>query len=488
LFLKLIGGYNCPEKIIFQLEKPQNINYLSVIRVEFLNIIRLKPIMNKTPELMDKIISLCKRRGFIFQSSEIYGGINGFWDYGPYGTALKKAVEKLWWNDMVESRPNVEGLDSTVICNPKVWKASGHIDKFGDMMTDCKDCKTRHRVDQMEDTSTCPNCGSKKLTEPREFNLMMKTFVGPLFDEDHAAYLRAETCQPIFVDFHHVRVATRQKLPFGIAQTGKAFRNEVNPRNFTFRSREFTQMEMEFFCKDENAMDWYEYWKNEREKYYTEKLGFSADDIKFVDHGPDELAHYAKAAVDIEFKFPFGWGELEGIHHRGTWDMSRHQEYSGESMEYLDQENGNKKIIPTVIETSVGLDRTVLAMLCKAYDEDMAETQKEGKKEDVRVVLRFPAVIAPIQAAVLPLSKKLSEPAEKIYRDIAPFIRSEFDVTGSIGKRYRRQDEIGTPFCVTFDFDSIEDNAVTVRHRDSMKQNRVPTEGLRNYLLDNIQG
>jgi glycyl-tRNA synthetase len=438
--------------------------------------------MEKTPEFMDKLVSLCKRRGFIFQSSEIYGGINGFWDYGPYGTALKRAVEKLWWNEMVESRTNVEGLDSTIICNPKVWKASGHLDKFGDMMTDCKGCKARHRVDQLEDPSTCPNCGSKDLTEPREFNLMMKTFVGPVFDEDHAAYLRAETCQPIFVDFNQVRVAARQKLPFGIAQVGKAFRNEINPRNFTFRSREFSQMEMEFFCHDDEGMEWYEYWKGERKKYYLEKLQFSEDELKFEDHGPKDLAHYAKAAVDIEFKFPFGWGELEGIHHRGTWDMSRHQEFSGENMEYLDQENGNRKFFPTVVETSVGLDRTVLALLCHAYDEDMAETKKEGKKEDVRVVLRFPAQVAPVQAAILPLAKKLSEPAEKIYKEVAPFFRSEFDVTGSIGKRYRRQDEIGTPLCVTFDFDSLEDEAVTVRHRDTMNQERIKIAELKTYL------
>jgi len=440
--------------------------------------------MEKTPELMEKLVSLCKRRGFIFQSSEIYGGINGFWDYGPYGTAMKRAIEKLWWNEMVESRPNVEGLDSTIISNPKVWKASGHIDKFGDMMTDCKDCKSRHRVDQMEDPSVCPNCKSKNLTEPREFNLMMKTFVGPVFDEEHAAYLRAETCQPIFVDFHQVRIATRQKLPFGIAQVGKAFRNEVNPRNFTFRSREFTQMEMEFFCSDENAMEWYEFWKDARKKYYLEKLRFNEDELKFHEH--DKLAHYAKAAVDIEFKFPFGWGELEGVHHRGTWDMSRHQEFSGENMEYLDQDNNNRKYLPTVIETSVGLDRTFLAMLCHAYDEEMVGTQKEGQKEDIRVVLRFPAQIAPVQAAVLPLSKKLSGDAEKVYDQICPFFRSEFDVTGSIGKRYRRQDEIGTPFCVTFDFDSQEDNAVTVRHRDSMSQDRVPIAELNAYLAKAI--
>ncbi len=437
------------------------------------------------PELMEKLVSLCKRRGFIFQSSEIYGGIQGFWDYGPYGTAMKKAIEKLWWSYMVETRSNVEGLDSTVICHPKVWKASGHLDKFGDMMTDCRECKSRLRVDQMEDPEICPNCGSKDLTEPREFNLMMKTFVGPVFDEDHAAYLRAETCQPIFVDFHQVRIAARQKLPFGIAQIGKAFRNEINPRNFIFRSREFTQMEMEFFCEDKDSMEWYNHWKDERIKYYKEILGFTDDVMRTHDH--DTLAHYAKAALDIEFKFPFGWGELEGIHHRGTWDMTRHGEYSGEDMTYYDQET-KTKITPTVVETSVGLDRTFLALLCNAYDEDEADTQKEGKAKDARVVLRFPAIIAPVQIAVLPLSKKLSPEAEKVCNDLRKYFRCEFDVTGSIGKRYRRQDEIGSPYCITFDFDSLEDNAVTVRDRDTMSQERVAIKDLRYYFDEKIIG
>ena len=274
----------------------------------------------KNLELMDKIVSLCKRRGFVFPSSEIYGGINGFWDYGPYGARMKRAVENLWWHEMVETRDNVEGLDSTIICHPRVWKASGHLDQFSDLMTDCRKCKSRYRVDQMEDPTTCPNCGSKDLTEPREFNLMMKTFVGPVFDEEHAAYLRAETCQPIFVDFHSVRVATRQKLPFGIAQSGTAFRNEINPRNFTFRSREFTQMEMEFFCDGEEGMEFFEYWKAQRISYYKNKLKFKDDFFRIYEH--EKLAHYAKAAIDIEVKFPFGWGELEGVHHRGTWDLS----------------------------------------------------------------------------------------------------------------------------------------------------------------------
>ena len=441
--------------------------------------------INTEGELMEKIVTLCKRRGFIFQSSEIYGGFNGFWDYGPYGSMLKKAVEALWWNEMVETRNNVVGLDSTIICHPKTWKASGHVDRFGDVMCDCRDCKTRFRVDQMPDPTTCTNCGSKNLTPPREFNLMMKTYVGPVFDEEHIAYLRAESCQPIFLDFNLIRIATRQQLPFGIAQIGKAFRNEITPRMFTFRSREFTQMEMEFFCADEGSMDWWEYWRKERWNFYREKLGFREDEIRLHPH--DKLAHYAKAAVDIEFQFPFGWGELEGIHHRGTWDMSQHQKFSEQDLSYLDQQN-NKRFLPTVIETSVGLDRMILAIFSHAYREDKAPTQKEGMEEDVRIVLGFPARIAPIQVAVLPLSKKLNERAEALQKELRKYYRTEFDVTGNIGKRYRRQDEIGTPFCVTVDFETENDNAVTVRERDSMAQERVSVTSLKSYLDNKIFG
>ena len=435
--------------------------------------------VNVEGDLMEKLVTLCKRRGFIFQSSEIYGGYNGFWDYGPYGVMLKRAVEQTWWKFMIEERDNVVGLDSTIICHPKVWKASGHVDRFGDIMCDCKDCKTRHRVDQMEDPTTCSNCGSKNLTEPREFNLMMKTHVGPVSDDDHIAYLRAESCQPIFIDFHQIRIATRKQLPFGIAQIGKAFRNEITPRMFTFRSREFTQMEMEFFVSEEESMDWYNFWKAERRRFYKDVLQFPDDVLQFHDH--DKLAHYAKAAVDIEFKFPFGWGELEGIHHRGTWDMSRHQEFSCENQEYLDQKT-NKKYLPTVVETSVGCDRMILAILCNAYAEDKAPTNKEGMEDDVRIVLRFPAIIAPVQVAVMPLSKKLNEKAEELAKKLSRFYRTECDVTGNIGKRYRRQDEIGTPYCVTYDFESENDNAVTVRDRDTMEQERVPIAELKQYF------
>lgn len=432
---------------------------------------------------MEKIVTLCKRRGFVFQSSEIYGGINGFWDYGPYGVALRRAVERLWWDRMVTSRSNVEGLDSTVICHPETWRASGHLEKFADMMTDCTACKRRYRVDQMEDPTTCPECGSAELTPPREFNLMMKTFVGPVFDEDHAAYLRAETCQPIFTDFHLVRIAARQKLPFGIAQVGKAFRNEINPRFFTFRSREFTQMEMEFFCREQEAMQWYEYWREERRRFYTEDLRIAPERLRIADH--EQLAHYAKAALDLEFQFPFGWGEIEGVHHRGTWDLSRHQEYSGKDLRYLDQET-NERFLPTVVETSCGLDRICLMLICNGYAEEYADSKKTDREEDLRLVLRFPPAVAPVQVAVLPLSKKLTDTADQVCGRLRNLFRTEFDVTGSIGKRYRRQDEIGTPLCVTVDFDTLEDNAVTVRDRDTMDQARIAIDELPAHLCGRL--
>lgn len=438
-----------------------------------------------TTDFMAKLVALCKRRGIIFQSSDLYGGINGFWDYGPNGVPLKRAVEQAWWKNMVEDRDNVEGLDSTIICHPEVWRASGHIEQFSDTMTDCLECKKRYRVDQLEQPGVCPSCGSTKLTEPREFNLMMKTFVGPVFDEEHAAYLRAETCQPIFVDFNLVRIATRQKLPFGIAQTGKAFRNEINPRFFTFRSREFTQMEMEFFCRDSESMEWFEYWRQERWNFYTQTLGIPENKLRL--HWHEKLAHYAKAAVDIEFEFPFGWSEIEGIHHRGTWDMSRHCEFSRQEQDckVFDQDT-KESFFPTVVETSCGLDRICLMLLCNAYDEDTAETKKLDQDEDLRVVLRLPARYAPVQIAVLPLSKKLEAPTIEVRKGLQQKYRTAYDDSGSIGKRYRRQDEIGTPFCVTYDFDSQQDQAVTVRDRDSMSQERIPISELDAFLATKI--
>lgn len=434
---------------------------------------------NRGQTPMEKIVSLCKRRGFVFQSSEMYGGINGFWDYGPYGVTLRRAVEQLWWQTMVEDRDDVVGLDSTVICHPEVWRASGHLEKFFDLMVDCNDCKKRHRQDQMPDPTVCPDCGSGDLTEPREFNLMMKTYVGPIFDEEHVAYLRAETCQPIFVDFDLVRIATRQKLPFGIAQIGKAFRNEVTPRYFTFRSREFVQMEMEFFCRDASAMEWFDYWREQRFSFYTDRLQIPAERLRLHDH--EQLAHYAKAAVDVEFEFPFGWGELEGIHHRGTYDLERHEQFSGKDTKYLDQET-KERFHPTVIETSCGLDRMCLAILANGYAEDYAETKRAGKDEDVRVLLRLPPRVAPVQVAVLPLSKKLGEKAQAVFQELRRMFRVEYDDSGSIGKRYRRQDEIGTPYCVTIDFETLDDEAATIRDRDAMEQERVSLDSLRNYL------
>jgi glycyl-tRNA synthetase len=436
-------------------------------------------------DLMSKVVALCKRRGFIFQSSDIYGGINGFWDYGPNGVPLRRSVEQSWWRYMVEERDNVVGLDSTIICHPEVWRASGHLEQFSDSMTDCLECKKRYRVDQLEDPGVCPGCGSTRMTEPREFNLMMKTYVGPVFDEEHAAYLRAETCQPIFVDFNIVRIATRQKLPFGIAQTGKAFRNEINPRFFTFRSREFMQMEMEFFCRDEDSMEWFEYWRNERWNFYTQVLGIPENKLRW--HWHEKLAHYAKAAVDIEFEFPFGWGEIEGIHHRGTWDMSRHCEFSRQEQDCKVYDQDTKEsFFPTVVETSCGLDRICLMLLCHAYDEDTAETRKADKDEDIRVVLHLPPKVAPVQVAILPLSKKLEDMARPLLKDMRRYFRADYDDGGSIGKRYRRQDEIGTPFCVTVDFDSVNDQAVTVRDRDSMLQERVEISKLTAYLMEKI--
>jgi glycyl-tRNA synthetase len=477
---------------------------------------------------LEKITNLCKRRGFIFQSSEIYNGISGFWDFGPNGVAMRRALEQAWWNYMVETRDNVEGQDSSIICHPKVWKASGHLDQFADIMVDNKISKKRYRIDNLMEQQSeeiqqaiadkfgieadiakleavfenpdkadiaktvFNDCGvidpsTKKpgdWTEPKQFNLMMQTYVGPVFDEDHKAYLRAETCQPIFINFHTIQKAMKQTVPFGIAQTGKAFRNEINPRNFIFRSREFSQMEMEFFCHGDEAMDWYEYWRDERLKFYSEVLGLDSESIRTHDH--EKLAHYAKAAMDIEFEFPFGWGELEGIHHRGVWDLTQHAEHSKHKMEYFDQAK-NEHYIPTVIETSVGLDRLMLAILCHAYDEDEAETKKEGKETDIRYVLRLPAIVAPVQVAVLPLSKKLAEHSEKIHKDLQKNFRTAHDITQAIGRRYRRQDEIGTPYCVTFDFDSLEDNSVTVRERDSMDQKRVSIDKLQSYFFEKLK-
>jgi glycyl-tRNA synthetase len=402
------------------------------------------------PLAMEKLVALCARRGFIFASSEIYGGINGFWDYGPLGVELKNNLKAYWWQKMVRERDDVEGLDSSIIAHPRTWDASGHTEHFSDPMVDCKACKKRFRADQLDDAGACDSReGSSEhdLTEPRNFNLMLQTQIGASEDAAITAYLRPETCQSIFTDFKRVREVSRQKVPFGIAQIGKAFRNEITPRNFTFRSREFEQAEMEFFCHPSERDTWFEHWRQFRMDFHK-SLGFSSDCLRFRTHESDELAHYANAAMDVDFLFPFGWQEIEGIHDRGDWDLSRHTEYSGKELGDTNLET-KEKYTPVVIETSVGIDRTCLALLVSAYDE------QELEDGDSRVVLRFKPWLAPVKAAVLPLSKKLAEPARKLERELRRHFNTFYDESGNIGRRYRRQDEIGTPFCVTFDFDSL---------------------------------
>lgn len=430
---------------------------------------------------MKELVALCKHRGFIFQSSEIYGGINGFWDYGPYGVELKNAVKRLWWDEMVTKREDVVGQDATIIMHPTVWEASGHVENFTDPMVDCKQCKARFRADQIDNSQVCAECGGE-LTEARMFNLMLRTNIGANTDSSSVAYLRPETAQAIFTNFKTIQRCSRKKLPMGIAQIGKAFRNEITPRNFTFRSREFEQMEMQYFVDPAEGMEHFNNWLEERKKFF-EKVGIPPEKIRLKEHGPNELAHYAKKAMDIEVEFPFGWQEVEGIHHRGDFDLSQHEKFSGEEMKYFDEAN-KKKYIPHVVETSIGADRVVLAILCCAYRvETIAD--KDGK-EDTRTVLGFSPRVAPVQVAVFPLMKKLSEKAKALEERLRSYgFRTEFDVTGQIGKRYRRQDEIGTPFCITFDFDSLEDQQVTIRHRDSMEQERVAMEDLE-YRLRNL--
>ena len=430
---------------------------------------------------MDRIVSLAKRRGFIFQSSEIYGGLNGFWDYGPLGTELKSNLRSLWWRRVVRERPDVEGIDSAIIAHPRTWEASGHVEHFSDPMVDCRACKKRFRADQLEDAGSCSaRQGSSEhdFTEPRNFNLMLSTQIGASEQAASVAYLRAETCQPIFNDFKRVREVSRQKIPFGIAQVGKAFRNEINPRNFTFRSREFEQAELEFFCHPSDREKWFDHWLEQRLRFYRE-LGFDEDHLRTRRHAEDELAHYARVAVDVEFLFPFGWQEIEGIHDRGDWDLSRHSEYSKKDLGVTDPET-KEHYVPVVIETSAGIDRTCLALLVNAYTE---ETLEGG---ETRVVMRFHPTLAPIKAAVLPLSKKLCEPAHGLEVDLRRHFNVFYDDAGNIGRRYRRQDEAGTPFCVTVDFESAEDGKVTVRERDSMDQQRIPFEGVVGYLADRV--
>jgi len=430
---------------------------------------------------MDELVSLCARRGFIFQSGELYGGINGFWDYGPLGVELKNNLKALWWQRVVRERDDVEGIDSAIVTHPRTWEASGHVQHFSDPMVDCKACKKRFRADQLDDAPPCPareGTSQHDFTAPREFNLMLKTFVGASEDAAAVAYLRAETCGSIFTDFKRVREVSRQKIPFGIAQIGKAFRNEINPRNFTFRSREFEQAELEFFCHPASSGEWFEHWKQERIRFHRE-LGFGEDVLRVRPHDEKELAHYAKAAVDLEYLFPFGWQEIEGVHDRGTFDLTQHGKFSGKDLSVLDEDT-KERFVPGVVETSVGIDRTALALLCNAYAEEKLE---DG---ETRVVLRLPAAVAPIKAAVLPLSKKLAEPAQSIARELRRSWSVFYDDAGNIGRRYRRQDEAGTPFCVTFDFESETDQKVTVRERDSMTQDRVPISGLAAHLRERL--
>lgn len=436
---------------------------------------------------MDKIVSLCKRRGFVFQSSEIYGGLGSVWDYGPLGVELKKNLKDLWWSAMVREREDIEGLDSAILMHPSVWKASGHIDGFTDPLVDCKTCKNRFRADDErikgvpgEESGQCPACGNKGvLTKARNFNLMFKTFMGPVEESASEIFLRPETAQGIYVNYINVMQSARQKIPFGIAQIGKAFRNEITPGNFIFRTREFEQMEMQYFVKPGDDQEWFEYWRGQRMSFHK-NLGLKADKLRFHQHGPGELAHYAKEAEDVEYEFPFGWQEMEGIHNRTDFDLSRHMEHSGKKLEYRDPAT-NERYIPYIIETSLGADRLMLAVLCDAY----AEEDIEG---DTRVVLKLKASIAPIKVGVFPLVKKdgMPEVAKKIYRDLQKAMPAFYDVSGSIGKRYRRQDEAGTPFCVTVDGETLSDGTVTVRDRDTLKQDRIQIDSLKSYLTERL--
>lgn len=432
------------------------------------------------------LVSLCKRRGFVFQSSEVYGGLNSCWDYGPLGAPFKFNVKMSWWKAMTR-RQDIVGLDAAILMHPMVWKASGHVDGFSDPLVDCKSCKNRFREDHAtikDGKKTCPKCGSGDITPPRNFNLMFKTFMGPVEDASSVVYLRPETAQGIFVNFENVQTSMRKKIPFGIAQIGKSFRNEITPGNFTFRTREFEQMEMQYFVKPGTDMKWFETWKETRWAYYK-KIGLRESKLRFKEHGPDELAHYARAAFDVQYEFPFGWQELEGIHNRSDFDLTQHAKFSGKKIEYFD-EAAKEKYVPYVIETAVGCDRLALAILCDAYREEKVEGG--GEDGDARVVLGLQPDFAPIKVAILPLSKKepLQQLGNKLFDDLAKDMDVDYDETASIGKRYRRQDEIGTPLCVTVDFQSLEDSAVTVRHRDSMKQDRVAVDQLKKYVTDKL--
>lgn len=441
--------------------------------------------VNREPDRMQDIISLCKRRGFIFPGSELYGGLNAVFDYGPLGVELKNNIKHAWWHSMTRMRDNVVGLDAGILMARRVWQASGHEDVFTDPLVDCTNCKARFRADQVEEMSgdpeVCPNCGKRgTLTAPRQFNLMFKTFMGPVEEDAALVYLRPETAQGIYVNFENVQTSMRKRIPFGIAQIGKAFRNEISPGNFIFRMREFEQMEMQFFINPVEEEQWFAYWREQRWQWYRD-LGMAEDHLRWHEHGPGELAHYARMAVDIEYPFPMGWKEMEGIHDRTDWDLRRHAEFSGKDLSYFDDAK-KERFIPFIIETSAGADRATLAFLTEAYSEDEVEGEK-------RVVMRFHKRIAPVKAAVLPLSKKdpLVDLAHEVHDSIRTIGMTQYDDTGgSIGRRYRRQDEIGTPYCITVDFQSLEDRQVTVRDRDSMQQRRVPIAELRGLLASEL--
>ncbi|UOO37075.1 glycine--tRNA ligase [Oscillospiraceae bacterium CM] len=464
--------------------------------------------LKNTEKTMDKLVALCKGRGFVYAGSEIYGGLANTWDYGPLGVELKNNIKRAWWKKFVQESPYNVGLDSAILMNPQVWVASGHVATFNDPLIDCKACKTRHRADKLceewnhannvtdvvieamdndaliayikDKGITCPDCGKADFTDIRKFNLMFKTYQG--VNEDTAAqiYLRPETAQGIFVNFKNIQRTSRKKVPFGVCQIGKSFRNEITPGNFTFRTREFEQMELEFFCKPGTDLEWFDYWRSFCRDWLF-ALGMNEENIRLRDHEKEELSHYSNATTDFEFLFPFGWGELWGVADRTDFDLKAHQTTSGENMEYFDQET-NEKYIPYVIEPSLGADRVTLAFLIDAYDEEVVDAEKN----DTRVVLRLHPALAPFKCAVLPLSKKLSEAAGAVYDNLRKHFMVDFDDAGSIGKRYRRQDEIGTPYCLTFDFESMEDGCVTVRDRDTMAQERVKTDDLVHYLLKKI--
>ena len=462
--------------------------------------------MENSKKSMDTIVALAKGRGFVYPGSEIYGGLANSWDYGPLGVELKNNIKRAWLKKFVQECPYNVGLDSAILMNPETWVASGHLGGFSDPLMDCKSCKTRHRADKliedyvaenglsdnpaaMSDEEmmqyikdkgiACPNCGSHDFTDIRKFNLMFKTFQGVTEDSTSTLYLRPETAQGIFVNFKNIARTTRKKIPFGVAQIGKSFRNEITPGNFIFRIREFEQMELEFFCKPGTDLEWFEYWRAYCRKWLLD-LGINEEHLRLRDHDKDELCFYSKATTDFEFLFPFGWGELWGVADRTDYDLTQHSEHSGQPMDYFDPET-NEKYIPYVIEPSLGADRVLLAFLCDAYDE---ETDEKG---DVRTVLHFHPALAPFKAAVLPLSKKLSDKAAEIYSELSKDFMIDFDDAGSIGKRYRRQDEIGTPVCITYDFDSVEDNCVTVRDRDTMEQKRIPIAELKAYIAEAVK-